>query len=406
MANLVNRKLPRNWIIIVAAAAVVALLAFSFWPRAVAADFGRVERRDLVVTIDEEARTRVHEPYVVSTPVAGRLLRVEVEAGDTVKAAHSVVARMQAAPPPTLDIRTQEQAEAAIGAAEAATVAARSDLAGAIATLELARSEMTRARTLRAEEAISEAAFESAERQLRSAEAGAQAARATVTMREANLASARAQLITFRDGIEAGDIIPIHAPISGRILRVVQKSEATLPAGSPILEIGDTAGDLEIVAEMLSTDAVQISPGDRVLIDNWGGDHPLEGVVDRVEPWGFTKYSALGVEEQRVNVIVRFSDPQGRPDSLGHGYRVEVNIVVWEGADVLAAPSSALFRNDGHWAVFVVRGGRARMTPVTVGRNNGIWAEILDGIEDGQNVVLFPGPELEDGSRIERRTTR
>lgn len=403
MANRWNSKLPRNRIILLAGAAVLALLLFSFWPRATAVDLGEVARRDMVVTIDEEARTRVHEAYEVSTPVAGRLLRVEVEAGDHVKAGHSVVARMQAAPPPTLDIRTQEQAEAAIGAAEAAMDAARSDLAGALATLELARSEMTRSRTLRAEEAISEAAFEAAERQLRSAEATSQSARAAVSMREADLAAARAQLITFRDGIASGDVIPIHAPISGRILRVVQKSEATLPAGSPILEIGDTAGDLEVVAEMLSTDAVQITAGDRVLIDNWGGDQPLEGVVERVEPWGFTKYSALGVEEQRVNVITRFMDPEARPNSLGHGYRVEVNVVIWEGSDVLTAPSSALFRIDDGWAVFVARGGRARLTPVEVGRNNGISAEVLGGLEEGQSVILFPGPDLQNGTGIRRR---
>ena len=403
MADSWSSRLPRNGVILVACFAVAVLLLYSFWPRALAVDIGAVERRDMVVTINEEARTRVHESYVVSAPISGRLLRVEVEAGDVVKHGHTIVARMRAAAPLALDARTQEQAEAAIDAAEASMLASRSDFASADANLNLMEAEMTRARTLREKGAVSQAAFEHAERQLLNAQAAVDSARAMVSARQADLAAARAQLITVQDHIDEGDIVPIRAPISGRVMRLVQKSASTLAAGSPILEIGDTETDLEVIAEMLSTDAVQISAGDRVIIDNWGGGEPLNGVVERVEPWGFTKYSALGVEEQRVNVIVRFTDPIERRANLGHGYRVEVDVVVWEGENALAAPSSALFRSAGDWAVFVVRRGRARLTPVEIGHNNGVWAEVVSGLEEGQEVIQFPGPDLRDGLGVRPR---
>lgn len=403
MADEEHRRLPRNWVIFAAGLGVAALLLFSFWPRALAVDMGAVERRDMVVTIEEEARTRVHESYVVSAPITGRLLRVEVEAGDNVKGSQTVVARMVAAAPAALDARTEEQAEAAIAAAEAAMRAARSDLRSAVASLDLMRAELTRAQNLRKEGAVSQAVFEQAERQLINAQAATDSARAMVSVREADLAAARAQLITVQDDIGEGDVVPIRAPISGRVMRLLQESESTLPAGSPILEIGDTSADLEVIAEMLSTDAVQISPGDRVIIDNWGGDAPLNGVVERVEPWGFTKFSALGVEEQRVNVIVRFTDAATDRRTLGHGYRVEVNVVIWEGEDALVAPSSALFRSDGGWAVFLARGGRARLTSVTVGQNNGAWAEIVEGLDEGQTVIRFPAPDLRDGTAVRAR---
>ncbi len=404
------RRRSRAWITAGAGVLLAAGLIFAFWPRAAIVDMGDVTRGRLVVTIDEEAKTRVRDAYVVSAPIAGRLLRVEVEPGDAVEGGQSTIARMLPTNPSALDIRTREQARAAVSAAEAALRVAHADFNKTMADKDLADLDMERARSLREGGHVSQAALDRAERAQRAANASLDTAKAAISMREADLANARARLISFTErplpgaDVTAGeDAIPLTAPVSGRILRVMQESETTLAAGTPILEIGDISNDLEIVAELLSTDAVQVAAGDRVIIENWGGPYPLNGVVERVEPWGFTKFSALGVEEQRVNAIINFTDPLEQRQSLGHGFRVEAQIVVWEAEDTLVVPSSALFREGGAWAVFAVQNGRVRSTEVDVGRSNGVHAEILGGLDVGQNVVLFPGAGLTDGSRVKRR---
>ncbi|WP_300393409.1 HlyD family efflux transporter periplasmic adaptor subunit [Henriciella sp.] len=397
----------------IAAVALVLLLAWSFWPRPIAVDLGTVERTQMAVTVDEEARTRVRDAYVVAAPIGGRLLRVEVEAGDEVTGGESVIARMLAAPPSALDMRTREQARAGVSAAEAALRVARADLNSALAEQDFADTEFARATRLRESSAVSQADLEQAQRQKRAADSAVDTAKAAISMREAELANARARLIEFREsdtGSPAatsnpgeGGAIPLEAPITGRVLRVMQESETTLSPGQPILEIGDVSNDLEVITELLSSDAVQVEAGDKVLIDNWGGDAVLNGVVERVEPWGFTKYSALGVEEQRVNAIIRFTDPLDARSSLGHGYRVEVRIVIWEDEDALTLPSAALFRDNGDWSVFTVEDGRARQIPVEVVRNNGNLAAIESGLGAGTAVILYPGPDLEDGIRVTER---
>ncbi len=405
-----RKRLSRRWITIGAGAVIALGLGFAFAPKPVPADFGDVERKPLTITIDEEAKTRVRDAYVVSAPVAGRLLRVEVEPGDAVIGGETVIARILAASPSAIDVRTREQAEAGVAAAEAALRVARADLNSALAEQSLAAADASRARALRETETVSEQALDRALRAKRVADAAVDTARAAISMREAELANARASLIGFDDVLRsgggeppAGEAAPLVAPISGRVLQVMQKSETVLAAGAPILEIGDVSNDLEIVAEMLSSDAVQIGAGDPVIIDNWGGDHLLNGVVDRVEPWGFTKYSALGVEEQRVNVIISFADALQTRESLGHGYRVEARIVVWKDDDALTVPSSALFRSDGGWAAFRIVRGRARLTPVEVVRNNGLHAAVANGLEAGDAVVLYPGPTVRDGVRVTER---
>jgi len=410
----VTKRNARTRIIIGASLLVVLALAYAFWPRAVMVDMGVAAETPMTVTIDEEAKTRVKDAYVVSAPINGRLLRVEVEAGDIVTGGETVVARMKPLNPAALDVRTREQARAAVAAAEAALQVAHGDIEKARADKTLADSNLERAKKLRASGNISQAGLDRAEQAARAANAALNIAKATISMREADLANARASLITFTDGKAQkdqtdtsdngnGDTIAITAPVSGRILQVIQKSETSLTAGAPILEIGNVSNDLEIVAELLSTDAVQVSAGDRVIIDNWGGPYPLNGVVDRVEPWGFTKYSALGVEEQRVNVIIKFTDPLEKRKNLGHGYRVETRIVIWESKKTLTIPASALFRLKDGWAVFRVDGSRAYETPVTIGHNNGVKAQVLDGIKAGDKVVLYPGASLTDGTRVTQR---
>lgn len=410
MAKNRSKKHSRTWVMIVVSALLLAGLVYAFWPRPVQVDMGVVGRSAMTVTIDEEARTRVRDAYVVSAPIAGRLLRVDVEPGDTVVGGETIIARMFASPPSAIDARTREQARAGVHAAQAGLRVSRADLNKALADQDLAEAEYVRYRKLGSSGVVSQSAVDLAERQKRSANASVDTAKAAISMREAELANARARLIGFNDNSKPGTVtdpqsgaIPLSAPISGRILRIMQESETTMAAGQAILEIGDISNDLEIVVELLSTDAVQVSVEDRVIIDNWGGDHTLNGVVDRVEPWGFTKFSALGVEEQRVNAIIRFTDRLDVRSNLGHGYRVEAQIVIWERDDALIVPSSALFRSDGGWAVFTVKNGRAHLTLVEISRNNGRIAEIQSGLEQGTPLILYPGPGLNDGATVKRR---
>lgn len=391
-------------------ALLAATLAYAFWPRSVMVDLGEVARVPMVVTIDEEAKTRVRDAYVVSAPIAGRLLRVEVEPGDVVQGGETLIARMLPLPPSALDIRTREQARASVSAAEAALRVARADLNKAMADKDLADLDLERARKLRESGHVAKASLDRAEQAWRSANASLDTAKAAISMREADLANERARLISFGDGPVPGantpareESIPLTAPVSGRILQVLQKSETTLAAGAPVLEIGDISNDLEIVVELLSTDAVQVAAGNRVIIEKWGKPYPLSGIVERVEPWGFTKFSALGVEEQRVKAIIKFTDPLERRESLGHGFRVETRIVVWQSEDALTVPSSALFREKGGWAVFAVVDGKAQFRPIEIGHSNGVNAEVLSGLDAGTKIILYPGPGITDGTPVEQR---
>ncbi|MDV7143554.1 HlyD family efflux transporter periplasmic adaptor subunit [Tropicimonas sp. TH_r6] len=406
-----QRKTTRRMITLLVLAGLGATLVWAFRPQPVLVDLGEVRRGALMVTIDEEARTRVHEPYVVSTPVAGRLLRVEVEPGDVVERGTTVVAHMLPLNPSALDIRTREQARAAVTAAEAALRVARADLNKAMADNDLTQSDLARAERLTRTGTLSQASLERAQSKARAAQATLDTAEAAISMREAEVDTIRAQLIGFDDqGLSAALQIshetatPLFAPATGRILQVMQKSETTLPVGTPIMEIGNIEDDLEIVVELLSTDAVQVREGARVIVDKWGGAPPLNGEVIRVDPWGFTKYSALGVEEQRVNARIRFTDPPETRSALGHGYRVEVRIVVWEAEDAVIAPASALYRNgDGYSAFIVGAEGLAELRRVEPKRSNGIETAIHTGLAPGEAVILYPAPGLAEGQRVAPR---
>jgi HlyD family secretion protein len=411
------RKRSRNWMSAGMVALIAAVMLYAFWPRPMSVDMGKVEVKPMMMTIDEEARTRVRNSYVVSAPIDGRLLRIEVTAGDEVEGGTTVIARMLPIHPPPLNIRTREQARAEVAAARAALAAARASFDKAMALKDHAEAELKRKRDLTKKGIAAKAVFDEAERVWRAASANLDVAKATIAMRQADLANAQANFISFggasdpSQGVrpsnlgmsDSANTIPITAPITGRILRVIQESETIVTAGTPILEIGDTSNDLEVVTELLSTDAVQVSPGDKVIIRKWGGSERLRGLVKRVEPWGFTKTSALGVEEQRVNTIIKFTDPPTQRPSLGHGYRVETQIVIWQSKATLTVPSSALFRKGNEWAAFQVVDGTARLTPVDIGHNNGTLAEVLKGLKAGDMVVLYPGPSLADGGRVTRR---
>ncbi|RYH11117.1 efflux RND transporter periplasmic adaptor subunit [Tropicimonas sp. IMCC6043] len=406
-----GKKRTRRILTFLLLALVLAGLGWAFRPQPVLVDIGEVTQGPMLVTIDEEARTRVHEPYVVSTPVTGRLLRVEVEPGDVVTRGVTVVAHMLPTNPSALDIRTREQARAAVTAAEAALRVARADLNKAMADNDLAQSDLERAKRLTESGTLSEASLERAEATARAAQATLDTAGAAIAMREAEVDTARAQLIGFDDQglaaalqISSEHATPLFAPATGRILQVMQKSETTLAVGTPIMEIGNIEDDLEVVVELLSTDAVQVELGDPVIIDKWGGAVPLNGKVIRIDPWGFTKYSALGVEEQRVNARIAFTDPPETRAALGHGYRVEVRIVVWEKPDAVIVPASALFRSNGGHAVFVVgEDGMVALRPVELERSNGLEASVASGLVPGERIVLYPAPGLAEGTKVAQR---
>ena len=316
-----------------------------------------------------------------------------------------MVARIQPTDPGFLDRRSRAQAEAAEKAASAAMTLARAELDQAEAELDFAESELERAKRLRSESAIAERALDLAENQFRIKQAAVAMASSALEMRQFELENARAQLVSPVDGAgdsETCDCVPITAPVDGRILEIVHKSEGVVQPGEALVEIGDPT-NLEIAADFLSADAVQIEPGQKALIEDWGGE-ALDGVVRRVDPAGFTKVSALGIEEQRVNVIVDFDSSADNRRRLSHGYRVEVRVVLWEADKALKLPLTALFRDGEHWAVFVHVDGRAQLRHVEIGRRNSLDAEILSGVEAGMNVVRHPSDQVSDGVLIEARS--
>ena len=403
------KKKSRLILTAVVSVLIIGALSFAFWPRPTMVDLGTVARGAMRLTINEEGRTRVREAYVVSTPVAGQLQRVSVQPGDPVKKGKTVVAHMHPTNPAALDVRTREQALAAVSAAEAALRVARADRNAAIATLDLAQTELKRSEQLFERGLLSDAALDQARQNARVMQARADTSEAAIAMREAEIINAQAQLIGFDDrqlgaAIEPGSTdIPLYAPSDGVILRVIQQSETSLPAGAPIMEIGDVTGDLEVVVALLSTDAVQVKAGDQVIIADWGGSTDLAGRVARVDPFGVTQFSALGVEEQRVNAVIDFEPSLTGETGLGHGFRVETRIIIWQARDTLIVPASALFRAQQDWAVFVALDGRAVLRQVTVGPNNGVEAQVLDGLAEGEQVILYPSSGLTEGARITER---
>lgn len=397
----------RKWSIRAGVPVLVALaLYFAFRPRPVAVDVAMVSRGPLKVAVRDDGETRVMEIYDVSAPIPGRVLRLQGEVGDPVVAGDTILAHILPSSPAFLDQRTRSQLEAAVEAASAARTLAAADLGRLEAETDYAQTELRRAERLATDRTISAAALDRARKESRTAEAALQSAIAALDVREHELATARAALIepeargTTAHPDEHG--VPVRAPVSGTILRVFRESEGVVPAGTPLAQIGDPT-QIEIVVDLLSSDAVLVSQGDPVTIERWGGDHPLGGVVRRVEPYGRTKLSALGIEEQRVNVLIDLQDPIERWRRLGHGYEVEAAITIWEEADVLRVPNAALFRMGATWGAFAVRGGRARLVEVQIGRRNEDDAQLLGGLNEGDLVVLYPSDRVTDGAAIRPR---
>jgi HlyD family secretion protein len=389
--------------ILATAVIVAAGLALGFMPRAVPVDVAEVKRAPLTVTVEEEGKTRVRERYTVSAPVAGYVRRIELKAGDAV-AAGQVLAVIEPLRSDALDPRSRAQAQAQASAAQAALAAAQENARAAAAAAQLAQQERARAESLRQSNFVSAQALDSArtaETRARAAEAAAQHA---VRVARFDLATARAALAStarLQSG-GAAERIKVAAPVAAHVLKLLHESEGAVAAGQPLLEIGDPAS-LEVEVELLSTHAVKVAPGSKVILDRWGGEQPVAGSVRVVEPSGYTKISALGVEEQRVRVIVDFTSPREAWARLGDGYRVEARFVLWEGQDVLQLPTSALFRQGEGWAAFTIEGRHARLKPVEIGQRAGLATEVLSGLAAGDRVVAHPDEAIRDGVRVKPR---
>ncbi len=383
---------------------VVAAIIYGFIPEPVTVDAAPVVRDPLRVTVSEEGMTRVKDRFVVSAPVAGYLRRIELRVGDRVEQGMTL-AELEPVRSEVLDPRSRAQAKARVAAAEAAYKAARETARAAASDADYAQSEYQRLRKLcEVKCVISEDELERSEAQAERSQANRRSSEFAVEVARFELEAARTALeySAAKPNEEIAETVEVSSPVNGQVLGQRRESEGVVVAGQPLLEIGDP-GALEVVVDLLSTDAVKVEPGTRVLFERWGGENTLEGRVRVVEPTGFTKISALGVEEQRVWVVVDLTSPPQAWQRLGDGYRVEAMFILWEGSDILQIPSSALFRHVGDWTVFVITNERAERRKVTLGKRNGLRAQILSGLTEGEQVILHPDESIEPGTRIQRR---
>lgn len=391
---------PRIVTLAVVALAIIAALIYGFRPSPQWVDSAIVERGPMRVTVEEEGRTRVIDRYVISAPVAAYARRIDLEVGDSIEQGQPL-AQLEPLPSAVLDPRSRAAAGARVEGAKAAFEAARERAAAAQAEAELAQLEYNRIVKLCQVQCASAEEEDVALTRLRSTQALEQSAQFAVDIARHELEAARTAL-SYAGTTDGGERLAVQSPISGSVLKVIRQSEGVVSAGEPLVEVGNPQY-LEVEVDVLSADAVRIHPGTRVLFERWGGDQPLEGRVRTVEPVGFTKISALGVEEQRVWVIADLRSPPQQWQRLGDGYRVEASFILWEDADVLTIPASSLFRHQDGWAVFVVADDTARRVTVELGQRNGLRAQVLAGLEEGQRVVTHPGEAIEDGVAVQIR---
>lgn len=400
--------ITRRWLLWgLVGVAVVTALVLAFRPRALAVETLTVTPGPFRVMLESEGMTRIRDVFTVSAPVAGRLLRNPLEVGDVVIQGTTVVVTVQPADAAFLDPRTLAESRADVEAALSERQLAEAERTRAEAERAFAETELARVRTLFERGSLPQRAVDEAERIFRSADAALAAAVAAVDARTYQVARARARLMAPAADAASGpdgpcDCLELRAPVDGRVLRMFQKSEAVVAAGTPLLEIGDPT-DLEIVADFLSEEAVRIVPGQRAEISGWGGDAELEARVRRVEPFGFTKVSALGIEEQRVNVVLDVDGPATAQQGLGHGYRVVARVIGREADDVLSVPVTALFRQAGAWQIFVVEAGVARQREVRIGQRAGLAVEVTEGLAAGEVIVANPPEALAAGVRVRPR---
>ncbi len=386
----------------IGAALVLAIIA-GLRPRPIEVETASVTTGPLEVTVLEEGKTRIRHRYVISPPISGYLNRIPLRAGDRIEAGKTVLATIQAQPSSFLDPRARAEAEARAKGAEATKMRAESELERLQASLELAQKEKVRAADLKTKGAISMKEWDTAETQVTMLTRELHSAEFAIRVAEFERVQAQAALAQAQmPATEKSEPLTLTAPVTGFVLNVHEESARTVPAGVPIMEVGDPT-DLEAEIELLSSDAVGVQPGAEVSIEQWGGAAPLRGKVTVIEPGGYTKISALGVEEQRVKVRVEFADPIPATQPLGDRFRVEARILIWRGERVLQVPTGALFRRGNDWMTFVLAGGKACLTKVEIAHTNGVAAEVRAGLNQGQSVILHPPDAVIDGGAVRAR---
>jgi HlyD family secretion protein len=376
---------------------VLGLIGLGFVPKPVAVTLGKVERRPLEVTVDEPGKTRIRNKYVISSPVSGNLARITLRAGDVVEAG-AIVGELSPAAPQLLDERTRAEASARVAVAQANLARTQSSIARADSALSFAKDQAARTRKLHAESGASQQALEQSEYQQRAASDELASAQLGEKVAANELEAAKAALASM-SGKAGGTKLQLIAPVRGEVLRVYQESEGVVQLGAPLIELGDPRA-LELVVDVLSTDAVRIEPGAPTTIERWGGDHPLRARVRTKQPSAFTTRSALGVEEQRVPVVIDIVEDPKQWSALGDNYRVEARIQTASLPSAVVAPASALFRDEGAWRAFVMNGDRAKKVKVDTGARTPDWVEVRSGLADGERVVLFPSDQVVDGAKL------
>ena len=394
----------RNHIgLIIGVIIVITIIVIGFIPRPVLVDVVAVKRDKLEVTIEEEGKTRVIDRYVVSAPVDGFARRLDLKVGDTVEKGQQIL-YLEPLRSNVLDPRSRAEAEARVSAAKATLKAAERNVLASNADAQFAANELDRLKRLYESKTIALDRLQQAEANARRTKANLESAKFDVEVAqfEKNAAEAALSYSAAEKTDGTPETVSIKAPVSGSVLKIHHESEGVVNKGEALLEIGDPLS-LEVEVDVLSRDAVKINPGMKVRFERWGGENVLEGAVRTIEPVGFTKVSALGVEEQRVLVIVDITSPKEEWHRLGDGYRMETVFILWQGEDVLQIPSSALFRHNGDWAVFAIKDDHAVLTPVDIGQRSGISAEIKSGLRDGDHIINHPGTNVDDGSRVRSR---
>ncbi|MBA6287520.1 efflux RND transporter periplasmic adaptor subunit [Colwellia sp. MB3u-4] len=385
-------------------ALTTGLLIWGFWPQPIMVEGIAARYAPMTVSIEEEGRTRLIDRYLISASVDGVTCRQQLKVGDTVKQGQ-VLLGITPLQSQVLDPRSRAQAQAQVAAAKSALHAAQEQANAASASAQLASNELTRLQSLMAQALISREAFDKAQTQAQMTAAAKRSANFSVEVAKYELEAAGTalQYSAAADSGEPAERVNVRSPINGKILKVVRECEGPVRTGEPLLEVGNPSA-LEIEVDVLSADAVKIKSGMKVLFDRWGGDKPLEGQVRIVEPVGFTKASALGVEEQRVLIISDFVSEAQLWNQLGDGYRVEANFILWQQENVLQIPASSLFRYKGGWAVFIIERDLAVRREVKIGQRNGLIAQILEGVNDGERVINHPSDEVDDGKRVKVRS--
>jgi HlyD family secretion protein len=377
-------------------------LIWGFWPQPVWVEAVAAKRAPMIVSIEEEGRTRVIDRYIVSAPVDGVACRVQLDVGDAVEQGQSLL-HIRPLESQVLDPRSRAQAEARVSAAKSALQSAQEQARAAAAAEQLASNELRRLQPLMEKGVISRDEFDKAQTAANTTAAAKRSADFNVDVARYELKAAQSVLeYTRTDMTDTLQQVAVRSPITGRILKVTHECEGPVRTGDPLFEVGDPSA-LEVEVDVLSADAVKIKPGMQVLFERWGGEQPLQGIVRTVEPVAFTKVSALGVEEQRVLIICDFTSAQQQWQRLGDGYRVDAQFVLWQSDNVLQVPASSLFRYQDGWAIFVIENGTAQRRVIKVGQRNGLTAQILEGVKEGESVINHPSDEVDNNVKVKLR---